>query len=102
MRYLFLKFTIVLIELAGAVALLAGLALVLMAVSAWNPGGEIAKARLLLPDGRTIALSEVALFRFIALAPGIGSTLLGVLMLGVGQLCEVVLRIERQVAEKGD
>lgn len=99
MRYLFLKFTIVLIELAGAVALLAGLALVLMAVSAWSPGGEIAKARILLADGRTLALSEVPLLRFLSLAPGIGSALLGVLMIGVGQLCEVVLRIEKQVRE---
>ena len=99
MRYLFLKFTIVLIELAGAVALLAGLAFVLMAVSAWNPGGEIAKAKLLLPDGKTLSLSEVPLLRFLSLAPGIGSALLGVLMMGVGQLCEVVLRIEKQVRE---
>jgi hypothetical protein len=100
MRYLFLKFTIVLIELAGAVALLAGLALVIMAVSAWNPGGEIAKARILLADGRTLSLSEVPLLRFLSLAPGVGSALLGVLMIGVGQLCEVVLRIEKQVREK--
>lgn|SRR5688572_1179754 len=102
MRYLFLKFTIVLIELAGAVALLAGLALVLAAVSAWNPGGEIARAKLLLPDGRTLALSEVPLLRFMSLAPGIGSALLGVLMIGVGQLCEVVLRIEKQVRENAE
>jgi len=99
MRYLFLKFTIVLIELAGAVALLAGLAFVLMAVSAWNPGGEIARAKLVLPDGKTLSLAEVPLLRFLSLAPGIGSALLGVLMMGVGQLCEVVLRIEKQVRE---
>jgi hypothetical protein len=96
MRYLFLKFTIVLIELAGAVALLAGLALVLMAVTAWNPGGEIFKAKILLPDGKTISLAEVPLLRFMSLMPGIGSALLGVLMLGVGQLCEVVLRLEKK------
>ena len=102
MRYLFLKFTIVLLELAGAVALLAGLALVLAAVSAWNPGGEIARAKLLLPDGRTLALSEVPLLRFMSLAPGVGSALLGVLMIGVGQLCEVVLRIEKQVRENAE
>ncbi len=96
MRYLFLKFTIVLVELAGAVALLAGLALVLMAVTAWNPGGEIFKAKVLLPDGKTISLAEVPLLRFLSLMPGIGSALLGILMLGVGQLCEVVLRLEKK------
>ncbi len=100
MRYLFLKFTIVLIELAGAVALLAGLAFVLMAVSAWNPGGEIFKAKVLLPDGKTISLAEIPLLRFMSLMPGIGSALLGVLMLGVGQLCEVVLRLEKGMREK--
>ena len=102
MRYLFLKFTIVLIELAGAVALLAGLALVLMALNAWHPGGEIARAKIVLADGRAIALSEVPLLRFLSLAPGIGSALLGVLMIGVGQLCEVVLRIEKQVRENAE
>ena len=98
MRYLFLKFTVVLIELAGAVALLAGIALVLAAVSAWNPGGEIHGAKVLLPDGRTISLSEIPLLRFLSLAPGVGSFLLGVLMLGVGQLCEVVLKVEKDVS----
>jgi hypothetical protein len=100
-RYLFLKFTIVLVELAGAVALLGGVALVLMAVTAWNPGGEIHRAKLLLPDGKSVSLSEVPLLRAMALAPGLGSALLGILMLGVGQLCEVVLRIETGV-RKGD
>ena len=100
MRYLFLKFTVVLVELAGAVALLAGVGLVLAAVSAWDPGGEIHRAKVLLPDGRTISLAEVPLLRFLSLAPGVGSFLLGVLMLGVGQLCEVVLRIEKEVRGK--
>jgi hypothetical protein len=99
-RFLFLKFTVVLIELAGAVALLAGIALVLAAVSAWNPGGEIQRAKLLLPDGRTLSLAEVPLLRFLSLAPGVGAFLLGVLMLGVGQLCEVVLKVEKDVREK--
>jgi len=100
MRYLFLKFTIVLVELAGAVALLAGVVFVLMAVSAWNPGGEIHRAKVLLPDGKTLSLADVPLLRFISLAPGIGSALLGILMLGVGQLCEVVLRVEKASREK--
>lgn len=99
MRYLFLKFTVVLIELAGAVALLAGVGLVVAAVSAWNPGGEIHGAKVLLPDGRTISLAEIPLLRFLSLAPGVGSILLGVLMLGVGQLCEVVLKIEKDLRE---
>ena len=102
MRYLFLKFTVVLVELAGAVALLAGVALVLMALSAWNPGGEIHRAKILLPDGKTLSLAEVPLLRFMSLMPGIGSALLGVLMLGVGQLCEVVLRTETMLREKGE
>lgn len=100
MRYLFLKFTIVLVELAGAVALLAGVAFVLLAVNAWNPGGEIYRAKVLLPDGKTLSLAEVPLLRFVSLAPGIGSGLLGILMLGVGQLCEVVLRVEKASREK--
>ena len=99
MRYLFLKFTVVLIELAGALALLAGVALVVMAVGAWKPGGEIQQAKVLLADGRTISLAEVPLLRFLSLAPGIGAALLGVLMLGVGQLCEVVLKIETAVRD---
>lgn len=99
MRYLFLKFTIVLVELAGAVALLAGVGLVLAAAQAWDPGGEIHRAKVLLPDGRTISLAEVPLLRFLSLAPGVGAFLLGVLMLGVGQLCEVALRIEKSVRE---
>ena len=94
MRYLFLKFTVVLVELAGALALLAGAALVFMAVGAWKPGGEIQSAKVLLPDGKTISLADIPLLRFLSLAPGIGAALLGVLMLGVGQLCEVVLKIE--------
>lgn len=99
MRYLFLKFTVVLVEIAGALALLAGLALVVMAVTAWAPGGEIHRAKLILPDGKTLSLAEVPLLRFLSLAPGVGSVLLGVLMLGVGQLCEVVLRTEAAVRE---
>ena len=99
MRFLFLKFTVVLVELAGAVALLAGVGLVLAAIHAWNPGGEIHRAKVLLPDGRTLSLAELPLLRFLSLAPGVGSVLLGVLMLGVGQLCEVVLRIEKGVRE---
>ena len=102
MRYLFLKFTIVLVELAGAISLLAGLALVLMAVSAWNPGGEIARAKLLLADGRSVSLSEIPLLRFLSLAPGVGSALLGVLMIGIGQLFDAVLRIEKQVRENAE
>jgi hypothetical protein len=99
MRYLFLKFTIVLVELGGALALLAGLVLVLAALNAWNPGGEVHRAKLLLADGRTISLAEIPLLRFLSLAPGVGTALLGVLMLGVGQLCEAVLRIEKEVRE---
>ena len=99
MRFLFLKFTIVLVELAGALALLAGVGLVIAAVSAWNPGGEIQRAKLLLPDGRTLSLAEVPLLRFLSLAPGVGAALLGVLMLGVGQLCEAVLRVEKGVRD---
>ena len=102
MRYLFLKFTVVLIELAGVLALLAGLALTAMAVSAWSPGGDIQRAKVLLPDGKTISLAEIPLMRFFSLAPGVGSALLGILMLGVGQLCEVVLRTEAAVREKAE
>jgi len=98
-RFLFLKFTVVLIELAGAVALLAGVGLVIAAVGAWNPGGEIHRAKLLLPDGRTLSLAELPLLRVLSLAPGVGSFLLGVLMLGVGQLCEVVLKVEKDLRE---
>lgn len=98
-RYLFLKFTVVLVELAGALSLLAGVALVAMALHAWDPTGGVGggQAKLLLADGRTIALSEIPLLRFLSLAPGIGACLLGILMLGVGQLCEVVLQVETQV-----
>jgi hypothetical protein len=96
MRYLFLKFTIVLIELAGALALLAGVALIAVALNAWEPGGvgSTGQAKLLLPDGRTLALAELPLLRFLSLAPGVGGCLLGILMLGVGQLGEVVLQME--------
>ncbi len=73
-----------------------------MAVTAWNPGGEIFRAKVLLPDGKTISLAEVPLLRFLSLTPGIGSVLLGVLMLGVGQLCEAVLRMEKGVREKAE
>ena len=100
MRYLFLKFTVVLVELGGAVALLAGVALVLMAVQAWNPGGEVHRAKVLLPDGRTISFSEIPLLRVVTLAPGIGSFVAGILMLGMGQLCEAVLRIEKAGREE--
>ena len=100
MRYVFLKFTIVLAELAGALAILAGVALVAMAMRAWNPGGDILGAKLLLPDGRTVAFSEVPLLRFLSLAPGIGASLMGVLLLGMGQLCEAVLSVEKTVRKE--
>jgi hypothetical protein len=76
--------------------------LVVKAAGAWNPEGSIQRAKLMLPDGRTLSLAEVPLLRFLALAPGIGSALLGILMLGVGQLCEVVLRIEASQREKSE
>ncbi|MCK6481609.1 MAG: hypothetical protein HUU06_06920 [Planctomycetaceae bacterium] len=101
MRYLFLKFTVVLVELAGILTLLAGVALALFALHAWGPGGEVHRAKLLLPDGRTVSLGDYPLLRFMSLAPGVGAVLLGILMLGVGQLCEVVLKIETSV-RKGE
>ena len=53
-----------------------------------------------MSDLQTLSLADVPLLRFISLAPGIGSALLGILMLGVGQLCEVVLRVEKASREK--
>jgi len=99
-RYLFLKITVVLVEMAGLLSLLAGLGLALLAVKAWGPGGSIYQAKLLLPDGKTLSFAEVPLLRFMSLAPGVGAFLLGVLMIGVGQLCEVVLKIEAAVRGK--
>jgi len=101
MRYLFLKFTVVLVELAGALSLLAGIALVAMAVHAWDPGGTIHRAKLLLPDGKTISFADWPLLRLMSLAPGIGAALLGILMLGVGQLCEAVLQMEATLRKGG-
>ncbi len=101
MRYSFLKFTIVLVELAGALALAGGVVLVVMAVKSWGPGGGLHQAKLTLPDNRVIAFSDLPLVRFVALAPGIGSGLLGILMLGMGQLCEAVLQIEVSLRKGG-
>ena len=97
MRYLFLKITVVLLEMAGLLALVAGVALALLAVNAMGAGGQIHQAKLLLPDGRSLSFAEVPLLRFMSLAPGVGAVLLGVLMIGVGQLCEVALQIEAAV-----
>ncbi len=101
MRYLFLKVTVVLVELAGIFALLAGVAMALFALKTWGGGGDVSGAKLLLPDGRTVSLGEVPLLRFMTLAPGVGAILLGILMLGVGQLCEVVLKVEAAVLKGG-
>ena len=101
-RYLFLKITVVLVEMAGVMALLSGIGLAILAVKAWGPGGAIQGAKLLLPDGRTLSFAEGPLLRFMSIAPGIGAALLGVLMIGVGQLCEVVLKIEDAVRKGKD
>ena len=102
MRFFFLKITVVLVEVAGVLALLAGLGLAALAFKAWAPGGQFYQAKLLLPDGKTLSFAEVPLLRFMSLAPGIGACLLGVLMIGVGQLCEVVLKIETAVGKGKD
>ncbi len=93
-RYLFLKFTIVLVELTGALALLAGIVLVGMAFHSMDGDGAFRGAKLLLPDGRAVALADWPVVRVLTLAPGVGAVLLGILMLGVGQLCEVALNVE--------
>jgi hypothetical protein len=94
MRYLFLKFTVVFLELAGAVALLAGVGLIALAFQSLEAGSSLHNAQLLLPDGRKLAFNEVPLLRFLAFAPGAGAALLGILMLGVGQLGEAILDVE--------
>jgi hypothetical protein len=94
MRYLFLKFTVVFLELTGVLALLAGVALVALAFHGMEDGGSVHQARLLMPDWRQLAFREVPLLRFLTFAPGAGAALLGILMLGVGQLGEAVLDVE--------
>ncbi|MHC4923465.1 MAG: hypothetical protein ACYTG4_05235 [Planctomycetota bacterium] len=97
MRFMFLKVTIVILELVGALALLGGVALVIMALQAFDGAVEVSSASLTVGPDTVVTVSDEPLLRFWSLAPGIGGVLMGTLMLGVGQLGEAVLHVEKMI-----